>query len=114
VIGLTGVLGVMAFEQTHPFPVSQETYGIAFYATEPKAWALTLTVALTHREMLSYSPYPQLTLPTFNPLVGLALLGLLVPAVVTVAQEDRLATAQEPQGSEKKEENPRTARDDSV
>jgi lipoprotein-releasing system permease protein len=46
VIGLTGVLGVMAFEQTHPFPVSQETYGIAFYATEPKAWALTLTVAL--------------------------------------------------------------------
>jgi energy-coupling factor transport system permease protein len=33
-------------------------------------------------DTLYYSPYPQLTLPAFDPLVGLGLLGLLVPAVV--------------------------------
>ncbi len=51
--------------------------------------ALTLAVALTQRETLYYSPYPQLSLPLFDPLVGTALLGLLVPAIVTVAKEDR-------------------------
>jgi len=50
--------------------------------------ALTLAVALTQRGPLYYSPYPQLTLPPFNPLIGLGLLGLLVPAVVGVARED--------------------------
>lgn len=50
--------------------------------------ALTLIVALTQREALYYSPYPQLGVPPFDPLVGLALLGLLVPAIVTVAQGD--------------------------
>jgi energy-coupling factor transport system permease protein len=50
--------------------------------------ALTLMVALTQREALYYSPYPQLTLPSFNPLIGLALLGLLVPAIVTTAKEE--------------------------
>jgi len=61
--------------------------------------ALTLTVALTQRDVLYYSPYPQLSLPPFNPFVGLALLGLLVPAVVTVAQEDGHAAAHETQES---------------
>jgi hypothetical protein len=49
--------------------------------------ALTLTVALTQREALYYSPYPQLSFPPFNSLVGLAFLGLLAPAIVKVAQE---------------------------
>lgn len=50
--------------------------------------ALTLIAALTRREALYYSPYPQLGLPPFDPIIGLALLGLLVPAIVTVAQEN--------------------------
>jgi hypothetical protein len=33
------------------------------------------------RDTLYYSPYPRLTLPVFDPLVGLGLLGLLAPAV---------------------------------
>jgi energy-coupling factor transport system permease protein len=49
---------------------------------------LALVVAVTQRERLYYSPYPQLTLPRFSPPVGLALLGLVLPAVVTVAKED--------------------------
>jgi hypothetical protein len=50
--------------------------------------AVTLTVGLTQREALYYSPYPRLSLPPFDPLIGLALLGLLSPAVMTVVQED--------------------------
>ncbi|HET91706.1 MAG TPA: energy-coupling factor transporter transmembrane protein EcfT [Chloroflexi bacterium] len=34
------------------------------------------------RGTLYYSPYPRLTLPVFDPLVGLGLLGLLMPAVM--------------------------------
>jgi energy-coupling factor transport system permease protein len=34
------------------------------------------------QDTLYYSPYPRLTLPIFDPLVGLGLLGLLMPAVV--------------------------------
>ncbi len=49
---------------------------------------LTLGVALRQRDVLYYSPYPELTLPAFDPLIGIALLGLLVPAIVTVARED--------------------------
>ena len=40
----------------------------------------TLAVALMNREALYYSPYPRLTLPPFDPLIGLGLLGLLAPA----------------------------------
>jgi len=39
----------------------------------------TLAVALMNQEALYYSPYPRLTLPPFDPLVGLGLLGLLAP-----------------------------------
>lgn len=49
--------------------------------------ALALIVALTRREALTYSAYPQLGLPGFDPWVGLALLGLLLPAVAAVARE---------------------------
>jgi len=34
------------------------------------------------RGTLYYAPYPRLTLPAFDPLIGLGLLGLLVPAIV--------------------------------
>jgi energy-coupling factor transport system permease protein len=50
--------------------------------------ALTLSVALTQREALYYSPYPHPELPQFDPWVGLGILGLLVPAIVTMVQED--------------------------
>ena len=36
-----------------------------------------------------YSPYPRLALPVFDPLVGLALLGLLVPAIVSAARAQK-------------------------
>jgi energy-coupling factor transport system permease protein len=50
--------------------------------------AVTLAVALTQQEALYYSPYPHLELPGFDPLVGLGILGLLVPAIVTISRED--------------------------
>jgi len=48
--------------------------------------ALSLTLALvstppTDHTTLSYSPYPRLALPSFDSLIGLSLLGLLVPAI---------------------------------
>ena len=42
-----------------------------------------LPLPLTDRGTLYYSPYPGLTLPAFDPFIGLGLLGLLVPAVVS-------------------------------
>lgn len=41
-----------------------------------------LPLPLAGRATLAYAPYPRLTLPSFDPLIGLGLLGLLVPAVV--------------------------------
>ena len=49
--------------------------------------ALTLAITLTQSTALQYSPYPRLELPPFAPIVGLGMLGLLVPAVVTLGQE---------------------------
>jgi energy-coupling factor transport system permease protein len=48
---------------------------------------LTLVVAITQREALYYSPYPRLTAPSFNPLVGLGLLGLVAPALIGTHKE---------------------------
>jgi energy-coupling factor transport system permease protein len=48
---------------------------------------MTLTVALTQREALFYSPYPLLALPQFDPFLGLGILGLLAPAIATISQE---------------------------
>ena len=42
-----------------------------------------LPLGLADRGTLAYAPYPRLTLPPFDPFIGLGLLGLLVPAVVT-------------------------------
>ncbi len=38
------------------------------------------------RDALFYAPYPTVTLPPFDPLLGVALLGLAMPAVIVVAQ----------------------------
>ncbi|MGC9360643.1 MAG: energy-coupling factor transporter transmembrane component T, partial [Anaerolineae bacterium] len=45
---------------------------------------VTLAVLLSQRALLDYSPYPQLSWPRFNPLVGVALLGLLTPLLYAV------------------------------
>jgi len=44
---------------------------------------LPLPLPLTDRGTLAYAPYPRLSLPAFDPLIGLGLLGLLVPAVAS-------------------------------
>jgi energy-coupling factor transport system permease protein len=52
--------------------------------------AVLVRLPLVDRSTLYYSPYPALILPTFDPLIGLGLLGLLAPAVVcTGGQADR-------------------------
>jgi energy-coupling factor transport system permease protein len=54
--------------------------------------AVTLAVLLAplplaDRETLYYSPYPHLALPPFDPVIGLGILGLLVPALAAKAEE---------------------------
>jgi lipoprotein-releasing system permease protein len=46
IIGCTLVLGVMAYEQEHPYTVSEETYGIGSYATHPIPEAFVVACAL--------------------------------------------------------------------
>jgi energy-coupling factor transport system permease protein len=47
-----------------------------------------LPLPLADRGTLVYSPYPSLTLPVFDPFVGMGLLGLLVPAALTGGGRD--------------------------
>ncbi|MEE8390744.1 MAG: energy-coupling factor transporter transmembrane component T, partial [Anaerolineae bacterium] len=52
-----------------------------------------LPLPLVDRATLYYAPYPRLTMPAFDPFIGLGLLGLLVPAVVsynTGSQDSRI------------------------
>ena len=42
-----------------------------------------LPLPLLDRGTLYYAPYPRLTMPAFDPFIGLGLLGLLAPAVVS-------------------------------
>lgn len=53
VIGFVAVLGIMAYEQAHPFKVSAETYGISSYATQPKLMAFVLAGVLAAVTMLA-------------------------------------------------------------
>ena len=46
IIGATAGLAVMAFEQSHPYEISAETYGIGSYATSPKAAAFISAAVL--------------------------------------------------------------------
>jgi energy-coupling factor transport system permease protein len=48
-----------------------------------------ILLPLPGRATLAYAPYPRLTPPPFDPLIGLGLLGLLVPVVVSGGQADR-------------------------
>ena len=60
---------------------------------------ILLPLPLVNGETLYYSPYPSVTLPVFDPFVGLGLLGLLVPAVVSAAgqpEPDRAGTRPAP------------------
>jgi energy-coupling factor transport system permease protein len=41
-------------------------------------------VPLADRAALAYTPYPRLTLPPFDPVIALALLGLLAPAIASL------------------------------
>lgn len=43
-----------------------------------------LPLAGMGRETLYYEPYPQLTLPLFSPLLGVAMLGLLLPGILAL------------------------------
>jgi hypothetical protein len=75
----------------------QNGRGVQHTVYRPRQWtvadtlavlgcAVTLAVALTQRELLYYSPYPRLSLPAFNPFVGMGLLGLLAPAFVATGK----------------------------
>lgn len=46
IMGCTAALAVMAFEQSHPYEVSAETYGIGSYATSPKTMAFATACIL--------------------------------------------------------------------
>ncbi len=52
IIGVALALGVMAYEQSHPYEVSAETYGIGSYATTPKAFAFASAIVLAALTML--------------------------------------------------------------
>ena len=51
--------------------------------------AVQLPIPVIGRDTLYYSPYPRLSMPTFHPLMGLLLLGLLVPAAVAIGGRSR-------------------------
>lgn len=66
-------------------------------AYRPRRWRArdTLIVAgcvpvlfllLTRRAAVTYSPYPTFTWPSFDALIGLSILGLLVPAFLTLSR----------------------------
>ncbi len=50
---------------------------------------IPLLLVLTNTSTLNYSPYPALTMPPFDPFVGLSLLLLVFPAVVVLRMEIR-------------------------
>jgi len=52
VIGAGLALVVMVYEQSHPYQVSAETYGIGSYATQPKAFAFASAIILAAMTML--------------------------------------------------------------
>ena len=48
-----------------------------------------LPISALDRSSLDYYPYPKLTLPSFNPLIGLSALGLLAPGITLAWQQLR-------------------------
>jgi len=49
----------------------------------------TLPLPLVNRGSLYYTPYPRLSPPAFDPLIGLGLLGLLAPTAVAIERQAR-------------------------
>ena len=47
------------------------------------------------RESLYYDPYPKLTLPAFNPILGMAMLGLLTPGIFALYRKPEMHKAVE-------------------
>jgi len=52
IIGTSMALGVMAYEQAHPYEVSAETYGIGSFATHPQPHAFAIGCGLAALTML--------------------------------------------------------------
>ena len=46
-----------------------------------------LPLPFINSETLYYSPYPQVSLPAFDPLIGVSTLGLLAPAILILVQK---------------------------
>lgn len=93
-----GVAGMVLGATIIGLTVRLAGQGVQHTVYRPHAWsvkhtlaaagcAIVLTVAMTQRQTLYYSPYPQITWPPFDPLVGAALLGLVVPAAVAALDE---------------------------
>lgn len=59
------------------------------------ACALALVPGI-ERKTFSYSPYPEIALPPFEPLVGIVMLGLGAPAVLALAQHGKRQAADVP------------------
>ncbi len=60
----------------------------------------TLPILGVSHESLYYDPYPTLTMPSFDPVLGLAMLGLLVPGILIHYKFTRLAGEGKKRGSE--------------
>ena len=67
-VGLTASLGVMAYEQSHPYAVSAETYGISSYATHPKPLAFILACVLSAVTMVMSAWYSGRRAAKLNPI----------------------------------------------
>ena len=84
-IGLIlGAVWLAGREVQHTSFRSHKWTGVDILALAGCALSLMLvlvSIPYTDHATLSYSPYPRLTLPGFDPLIGLSLLGLLMPAI---------------------------------
>ena len=100
-----GVIGVLAFFGFHGRQVQRTRYrretwharDTAVVIASAISLAIVTAVRLTAPETLYYSPYPpNPLLPSFNPLVGAALLLLTVPAIVAPRYTKQEASGSRP------------------
>jgi hypothetical protein len=54
--------------------------------------AFLVPLPFIDKTTLSYNPYPIISLPSFDYLIGISILGLLMPAVILVAQTRTINT----------------------
>ena len=79
VLWLAGRAVTRTAYRTHRWTVHDTLVGLGCGLTLA---AILLPLPWVDRATLYYTPYPRLTLPLFDSLIGLGLLGLLVPATV--------------------------------